>query len=1264
MRLTETNAHSVVHSKESDFPIQPLSGKISIALLIIFIVMCSHLYAQPRINSITPANGALGAEVTLEGTGFSSNAADNLVRFGGVKAQVLSASATMLRVTAPAGAAYQPVTVTTGNLSGRSRLPFVIRHTASGNEFVSNSFGRQFLLPAGAKPTNNMLGDMDGDGRLDLVYGLDHIKKLRIMKNITSGSTPDFELLHELDIDSLHEIRAIEDMDGDGKLDLITLSYYTSVITLYRNTSDGSNISFASPVTINPSSSTGITVADINGDGKPDIINANYGDFQKSITVYLNTGSTGVLQFTESGKYGGSSGSIDICNGDFNGDGKVDIAVASIGQPGGVILQNTTTGGIVSFTVFSNFLQYGSYASFSVLPGDFNQDGKPDLAFSTLGRVRILVNNSTPDNMLFTESVTPPSTSGASYYLGVGDVNGDGISDMVTGNTGQGLASLSILGASPGSFTGFLPSATYNLPSAPVGVTIGDINNDGRSDIVLSNLSQGTISVIVNGLSPISLLSFEPLAAAQGDTVRIKGTGFFMGISSVSFGGMAASSFAVQSDSTLYGIVASGASGEIAITGSKGSAQLAGFSFIPAPIVSSFSPLNASPAAWIDIYGSHFNNVDSVIIGQYLAPQFEVLSSEHIRAMTPVDITGGLVQVFARGGKATHPGFYNGLVLSGFSPASGLPGTELTIEGLGFEANAADNIVLIGSIRAQVISGTGSQLKVLVPASAVSGPVQIITKGRAVLSGVHYRVVFSGAEPFVNAGTFAPRQEILLASGTEILQSADVNGDELPDMAICYYAGTIIRIYPNRTTGDSVIFGQPFLLNFSESVREFIWADLNLDGKQDLLVLTDNLTYIYQNSSTTTNLSFTEVYQMGTTGVSLHVTDMDKDGLPDLVLRGIGIEILVLRNLMNGSKWDFERFEFGEYHDDGNQRLLVGDIDLDGYSDVLSTREDGMIGILRNQSSPGKVVLVDDGILEWPGFALYSFSLEDFDLDGLPDLFISRGTSSDNTALFKNLSVPGTIAFSEGTEQGLGFYAYKSISGDFNGDGRPDMAGVIGNDEGPLTVLGNKDQAGMAGFAFAYEGGTHPQPRAIVSGDFNADGKPDLIVAGNSTRLNVFLNRTNVSTNLTVSLCPNSSIAMASSITGSSYQWQMSTDSGVTFSNVPPDEKHTGTDSPVLQVTDIPSAWYGRIYRCLADGVPGKMYTLKFTNIWQAEDQAFWSSAYNWSCGSIPDANTDVLLKYGRIVVGITGAAVCRTLSVSPGAILMVQNFANLIISK
>lgn len=130
----------------------------------------------------------------------------------------------------------------------------------------------------------------------------------------------------------------------------------------------------------------------------------------------------------------------------------------------------------------------------------------------------------------------------------------------------------------------------------------------------------------------------------------------------------------------------------------------------------------------------------------------------------------------------------------------------------------------------------------------------------------------------------------------------------------------------------------------------------------------------------------------------------------------------------------------------------------------------------------------------------------------------------------------------------------------------------------------------------------------------------------------------------TALLCPGGSASFSSNVSSSSYQWQVNKGSG--YTNVVNNSNYSGAKEKTLQLKNIPSSWYGYQYRCNASGNFSKVYTIKFLNTWTGAISTAWENPANWSCGVLPDANTDVVISSGTIV--LNSNASCRSLTINP----------------
>src|SRR5476651_249278 len=131
----------------------------------------AYFSGPPTITSFTPASGPVGTSVTITGTNFNTTAASNIVFFGATMATVTAASTTSLTVTVPAGATYQPISVLNGPvaLTGYSAVPFATTFTPNAGSITTADISAKVDFATGNGPTSVAIGDLDGDGKPDLV---------------------------------------------------------------------------------------------------------------------------------------------------------------------------------------------------------------------------------------------------------------------------------------------------------------------------------------------------------------------------------------------------------------------------------------------------------------------------------------------------------------------------------------------------------------------------------------------------------------------------------------------------------------------------------------------------------------------------------------------------------------------------------------------------------------------------------------------------------------------------------------------------------------------------------------------------------------------------------------------------------------------------------------------------------------------------------------------------------------------------------------
>ncbi|MEP7111151.1 MAG: hypothetical protein ABI760_24355 [Ferruginibacter sp.] len=143
----------------------------------------------------------------------------------------------------------------------------------------------------------------------------------------------------------------------------------------------------------------------------------------------------------------------------------------------------------------------------------------------------------------------------------------------------------------------------------------------------------------------------------------------------------------------------------------------------------------------------------------------------------------------------------------------------------------------------------------------------------------------------------------------------------------------------------------------------------------------------------------------------------------------------------------------------------------------------------------------------------------------------------------------------------------------------------------------------------------------------------------------------------TRSFCSNvSSADISSDLQGTNYQWQLSTDS-VHFNNISNDGYHSGVNTRVLSLNNIPASWQNYQYRCMADNSNSNVTTIHFLNAneneWTGTLSNAWENPANWLCGEVPANNADVIISNGNVV--IQSNIIINSLHIQPGASVKVN---------
>ena len=387
-------------------------------------------------------------------------------------------------------------------------------------------FNPQTEYGAGSKngPSGIVVSDFNGDGKPDLAVVNFGDWTAWVLLGNGDGTFQPAKNIYFASGGGFPWYIAEGDFNGDGKPDLVITNYGDNSVSVLLGNGDGTfQAARTFPVGIHPGL---VAVGDFNGDRKPDLVVSNVDS--STVSVLLGNGDG---TFLPALNFPAGPNPWYFAVGDFNLDGKLDLAVADYGcsLDCSVSPSNSVSlllgNGDGTFQPASQLTVGNGPAGVAV--GDFNGDGKPDLAVANVNENTFSVLLGNGDGT-FQAAKTFSSVGSHPYFVAVGDFNRDGKPDLVITNHLDTTVSV-LLGNGDGTFQ---PVQTFPVDSDPVYVTVGDLNGDGVQDLAVANLHTIAISVLPGnagtGVPPIlSGLSLNPSSVTGGSpstgTVTLSG---------------------------------------------------------------------------------------------------------------------------------------------------------------------------------------------------------------------------------------------------------------------------------------------------------------------------------------------------------------------------------------------------------------------------------------------------------------------------------------------------------------------------------------------------------------------------------------------------------------------------------------------------------------------------------------------------------------------------------------------------------------------
>jgi hypothetical protein len=375
-------------------------------------------------------------------------------------------------------------------------------------QFSTGSFdaGLNLLVGTGtSNPAGLSSGDLDGDGKLDLISTNHGNANISIYRNTSTNGNITFA--SKIDSAGFSSITnaLVGDLNKDRKPEIVICHFSTPALKIFLNQSTPGNIILPSSSTLPVANNApgNCAIADLNGDGFAEITTANFNGH--NISVYRNTTTVigAVPSFAAAINYNTSTSGAPTPRFIFadyvDNDTLIDIIVINYGNHPVAIFRNTSTSSTISLAS-PVFLPSVNLATGSALK-DLTGDNKPDLivgAMNSGNSLRVYQNTSVGSTISFASAFTLAMSN--VYECEIADFDGDGRNDIIGSSQPNHNMVLFKNNYVSGTFnaTSFSAGVTYAVGLQPTVVTVDDYDLDGKIDFAVANYGSGSVTVRKN----------------------------------------------------------------------------------------------------------------------------------------------------------------------------------------------------------------------------------------------------------------------------------------------------------------------------------------------------------------------------------------------------------------------------------------------------------------------------------------------------------------------------------------------------------------------------------------------------------------------------------------------------------------------------------------------------------------------------------------------------------------------------------------------
>ena len=666
---------------------------------------------------------------------------------------------------------------------------------------------------------------------------------------------------------------------------------------------------------------------------------------------------------------------------------------------------------------------------YQVATGDFNRDGKLDFAAvnNGSGTVSVLLGNG--DGTYAAAATSPESVGTSPSGIAAGDFNRDGRLDLAVANTGSDTVSILLATGSAGDFTAGT-AVTLTAGDGPVAVAVADLDRDARADLIVACGSGNAVRrMLGNGSGGFGAASSQtvtsPVGLAVGDLNRDLRPDVLATMSGGSVARMTTTTLGALGTVTTYGVgtsprhvaigdlnhdgkndavVANSGSNTVSVligNGSGGLATAVGYS----------AGSGAHGIAIADLDRDGFQDLVVTLNGAAQVATLRGAGDGTFNAATTFAVQTsprGVAAVDANRDGRTDIVAAN----AGSASVSTLLNSTAFAQGYGFEA------------RSTYSTGTGG------------GPYAMITRDFNRDGTPDVAAVKQGATSYLaimlGTGTGALGTATLLTSSDlsypSALVAGDFDGDGYEDVVVANHENDLLCLYPGN--GDGTF--EPALT--TQLFYDFGWqgldaGDINNDGKLDLAVTNELMCYVSILTNDGTGGFFEDDLEVGDTPSGVVLSDLDLDGDLDVAVADIASnDVAVLRNNGTGN------FGLATYYAAGSGpfAVAVGDFNRDAVPDIAtSNNAASRVSVLIGNGSGGFAA----GLPFTVGTAPRGLFTGDVTRDACDDIVVSNQNAATVSGLIGN----GVSSFDATSAYATGTSPFAVSLADLNDDGRLDL---------------------------------------------------------------------------------------------------------------------------------------------------------------------------------------------------------------------------------